>query len=425
MSKDAWKDRLASSSKWLAFGALAASCYFLHQWYTERAASKTQATAGSKESEKDETPTLQWLHDMPKIELHAHLHGSIPPKLLASLYSELSQSQLFKDVIKDGEDPIAKVKEILKETTTFQDCFAIFDVVHRVVQSKDVLERISEAVFLSFAQENVKYLEIRSTPRALKHSNNSREDYVRILLECIESFPKQHAAHKDMTIKLILTIDNAKPYEEAVETVELIRTIWQEYSQSNKTCPLVGLDFAPKPFEDKHMNLYLPLLLKARDQYHIPITIHFAEYYHQQQQRQVLQFRPQRLGHAINMDDENFETMFKDPIPIEMCPTSNMMTKSISKYHDHVFKRLITYSEGLYPMIICTDDKGVFHSELHEEWFRMVNAFPKHLTKRVCKQLTINATMFSFLPSVEKNLSSNCNLKPFLLSLKKNFQNEF
>ena len=101
--------------------------------------------------------------------------------------------------------------------------FGIVFCGYRVVQSKEVLERITEQVLLDFAQENVKYLELRSTPRVLQHSNHSRRDYVEIILNKMIEFPNKYPQYNDIIIRFIVTINNAKPIEEALESLEIVK----------------------------------------------------------------------------------------------------------------------------------------------------------------------------------------------------------
>ena len=101
---------------------------------------------------------------------------------LAELYENASKDDNLKHIIKKNENPQRKIQQILKKHKTFNEVFPLFDVIHRVVCSKDVLVRIINEVLLDFAMQNVKYLELRSTPRKLEFSGHSRSDYVDIIL---------------------------------------------------------------------------------------------------------------------------------------------------------------------------------------------------------------------------------------------------
>merc|ERR1719242_1637950 len=136
------------------------------------------------------------------------------------------------------------------------------------------------------------------------------------------------------------------------------------------------------------------------------ITIHFAEYYDRTEQDLVLSFRPERLGHAVNLKKEDYRILLNEPIFIEMCPTSNIFTRSIGDYIDHPFKYLKKRikqkygKQAMYPMLFCTDDFGIFETDLVTEWERMCNAH--QLSKRNVKQITMNAIDYIFASETAK-----------------------
>ena len=94
-------------------------------------------------------PSKQWLRACPKMELHAHLHGSIRMQTLAELY---------ETTCADDEEPQTQIRNILKKHKSFNEVFALFDVIHRVVSSKAALQRILDEVLLDFAHQNVRFL---------------------------------------------------------------------------------------------------------------------------------------------------------------------------------------------------------------------------------------------------------------------------
>ena len=323
-----------------------------------------------------EIPDKKWLLDMPKIELHAHLHGSIPAMTLASIYKEKHLSG----------DPSKEIDMILKTHKTFDDAFALFKIIHDVVTTESVLRKITKSVFESFAKDGIRYLEIRTTPRALDDA--SRREYIDIVISEIKSFEKEC---NDMIVKLILAIDNVKGFDEGEETVNLAIDICKEMKDE---CPIVGIDFAPRPSTLKgtgHLDVYGVLLKKAR--YNgLKITIHFAEYQNDLENIMTLNFKPDRLGHSVYLSSKDWESIQKMRIPIEACPTSNLFTRSVNAYENHPFGK---WFKSGHPVTICTDDKGVFDSILSNEWTHMAKAFK--LTKKDCKEISMRTVDYIFM----------------------------
>ena len=79
----------------------------------------------------------------------------------------------------------------------------------------------------------------------------------------------------------------------------------------------------------------------------------------------ILAFRPDRLGHALRLSAAHVAALEAAPIPIELCPTSNMKTLRLSSLAEHPTLR--RWIEGGYPVSISTDDFGVFSTDASAE----------------------------------------------------------
>jgi adenosine deaminase len=100
--------------------------------------------------------------------------------------------------------------------------------------------------------------------------------------------------------------------------------------------------------------------------------------------RDILAFRPDRLGHALLLTDEMYddlETIY-DKIPIESCPTSNVMTLELATHYEgdlvHGLRqhpRLKRWIDYDYPVSISTDDPGIFNTNPTTELILLVEAF--------------------------------------------------
>jgi hypothetical protein len=99
--------------------------------------------------------------NLPKAELHAHLHGSIR---LATL-RDFVQTSI---PVKDSADAVAVIRDVLPSATrSLRDCFRIFDLIHKVVTDPSAVERITREYLDDCAEENIFYVELRTTPRAI------------------------------------------------------------------------------------------------------------------------------------------------------------------------------------------------------------------------------------------------------------------
>lgn len=192
---------------------------------------------------------------LPKVELHAHLHGSIRMSTIVELAAARN------------------IKVDTTSTLTLEQCFKLFGTVHKVISTIDTVKRITLEVFEDYMAEDTIYLELRTTPRSLADGTTA-EAYVETLVKLIEDHNIQRG--HIMLVKLVLSIDRGKSFKEAVDISELagdFRFISNSTEFPVKT--IVGIDFSGNPnggrFED-----FSPLFDTAKER-GLGVTIHTAE----------------------------------------------------------------------------------------------------------------------------------------------------
>ena len=281
---------------------------------------------------------------IPKAELHAHLHGCARLSTIAELAPagvDTSHLQLENT-----------------DHRSLSECFAIFATIHQTVTNLAAVRRIAREVLEDFAADNVRYLELRTTPRALHDADV--EAYVRTVLS-------ELAAHEvrcpSMTVRLLLSIDRTGGLERALETVMLAARLRSE-ERSLASRYIVGLDFSGNPTKGSFGD-FLPAFNLARDQCGLRIAVHAGEVDHEADTASILAFRPDRLGHALLLSASDFTRLQADPIPIELCPTSNRLTLRLDSMSKHPTMGMLI--RRAYPVSISTDDSGVFGTTPSEE----------------------------------------------------------
>nr|XP_036874873.1 adenosine deaminase-like protein [Manis javanica]XP_036874874.1 adenosine deaminase-like protein [Manis javanica]XP_036874875.1 adenosine deaminase-like protein [Manis javanica] len=93
--------------------------------------------------------------ELPKVELHAHLNGSISSNTMKKLIAK-------KPGIKIHEQMTMIDKQ---KKRTLEECFQMFQIIHQVTTSPEDILMVTKDVIKEFADDGVKYLELRSTPR--------------------------------------------------------------------------------------------------------------------------------------------------------------------------------------------------------------------------------------------------------------------
>jgi len=280
---------------------------------------------------------------LPKAELHAHLHGSVRAEKLLALAGPLSSEQ----------------EELLshKGDRTLQGCFELFSLAHSIVRDEKALRIVFRSVVADFDSDNVRYLELRSTPRTLQDAPEGgiggKLHFLRILLSEVEKTERDPLVR--CVVRLIVSLDRARPVEEAWETFEALKRLPKGSQRI-----VVGVDYSGNPTKH-HFSDFVPVLEAFRRSYiGNRITVHFGEMEDPEEIAEILKFRPRRVGHALFVTASE-----RSGFVVEVCPSSNMRTLSLSSLKDHP----VLSQEGLENLefVVCSDDPGVFNTSLSKE----------------------------------------------------------
>lgn len=115
----------------------------------------------------------------------------------------------------------------------------------------------------------------------------------------------------------------------------------------------------------------------------------------------VLRFQPDRLGHALLLPDSLQSKLDNSRIPIETCPTSNVMTLELAtSFRGNLIEglkchpRLGHWLETDYPVSVSTDDSGVFHTDPTKELLLVAIAY--NLDEAALKKIVIQSVNHAF-----------------------------
>ncbi|CAL5409605.1 unnamed protein product [Camellia sinensis] len=333
---------------------------------------------------------MDWWVSIPKVELHAHLNGSIRGSTLLELARGLGEKGTI--VFSDVEHAI------LKDDRSLQEVFKLFDLIHIVTTDHKILTRITQEVVEDFAAENVVYLELRTTPKRkaclFKQRRNdligmSKRSYMEAVVKGLRAVATVEVdlaprdlgtgnpvnscaitdlcdgtARKKIYVRLLLSIDRRETTASAMETVELALEM--------RDLGVAGIDLSGNPIVGEWAT-FLPALKFAREQ-GLSITLHCGE------------VRTQSGGNQRNArlsSWENWPCLFLwrrrmekveilQDTEVEICLTSNIRTETISSVDVHHFVDLYNAE---HPTVLCTDDSGVFSTSLSGEYILASSAF--------------------------------------------------
>ncbi|XP_061347897.1 N6-mAMP deaminase-like [Gastrolobium bilobum] len=364
---------------------------------------------------------MEWCVSMPKVELHAHLNGSISDSTLL----ELAKAAGEKGLINFSE--VEHV--ILKYDRSVTEVFQLFDLIHILTTDHTTVTRITKEVVEGFASENVVYLELRTTPKRNDSEGMSKRSYVEAVLKGLRSVSSVDVAfiphsedfrslfnplptisndkcngnsRKRIFVRLLLSIDRRETTEAAMETVKLALEMRQ--------FGVVGIDLSGNPNVGE-WTTFLPALKFAKEQ-GLYVTLHCGEVPNSKEIHDMLDFHPQRVGHACYFEDDHWRRLKSSNIPVEICLTSNVSTLSVPSMDVHHFANLY---KSKHPLVLCTDDSGVFSTCLSKEYKIAADSFG--LGRREMFELSRNAVEFIFADCGVKE-----DLRIFFNSVAKNME---
>ncbi|KAK9809207.1 hypothetical protein WJX72_011389 [[Myrmecia] bisecta] len=318
---------------------------------------------------------LAFCHRLPKVELHAHLNGSVRDQTIRELAAERGVDCEVTNLLSKGH-------------RTLSECFKLFDAIHRITTDHATITRITCEVVQDFAADNVIYLELRTTPKARPEHGMTKRSYLEAVLAGMQQASNTASASpKQVMVRLLLSIDRRESTQASLETVALAA----EYRAQG----VVGIDLSGNPSVGS-FDTWLPALQRARE-LALKLTLHAAEVYRPEETVDMLALRPDRLGHMCCLDDALEQQMVSANIPVELCLSSNVITESVPGYADHHFQKL--YQAG-HPVVLCTDDSGVFCTSLSREYAITAQAF--QLSDAQLTQLSLQSIEHTFLDKAGK-----------------------
>lgn len=268
-----------------------------------------------------ETPSSTFTKSLPKVELHAHLTGSISPSCLHQIWKQKTSTTTTL------QDPtIALAPPENKTHHDISTFFKIFDTyIYALVNSPETVTWATQSVLEAFETDGVKYLELRTTPRECVETGMTKERYLEAVLKGIEEFDSLSASSSSnsLSTRLILSIDRRNSLEQAMQVIDLAI----HYREKG----IVGIDLCGNPMVGPVRHL-APAFSRAKAE-GFKLTLHFAEVPASSSEEELrmllLEWRPERIGHVIYTSPEIEGEIEKLGTGLELCLSCNVLAKML------------------------------------------------------------------------------------------------
>ena len=310
------------------------------------------------------------------IDLHLHLDGS------------LSAKAIIKVAQKEGiKIPSFEEKELNKYLMVPHNCGSLNEYLERfslpnlVLQSKYGLEVCTTDLLERLAKDGLKYVEIRMAPQLSTDQGLTQEKVVKILIKTMKK------ARKSLIFSnLILCMMRGNDtHEKNFETIRIAKKFLGK--------GVVAMDLAGA--EALFPNELFKKEFEEINKLGIPLTIHSGEAAGSESVSSALKFGAVRIGHGIHsIEDKNvIKELIKRDVCLEICPKSNLDTKTINKYEDLPIREFM--KNGI-KITINTDDMTVSNTTLKQEYETLVKL---GFSEEELKSFTKNSIDFAFCNS--------------------------
>ncbi|KAK6434818.1 hypothetical protein LTR95_009001 [Oleoguttula sp. CCFEE 5521] len=312
-------------------------------------------------------------HRLPKAELHAHLSGSVRRETLHTIWQRKQAKQQCLDL----EDPSIALKPA-GDYPTVVSFFQIFNkYIYRLLDDAESIVDVTMSVLEDFRKDGVRYLELRTTPRAIPEQGIDYAEYVHLVRQAIEGWNLAryfHSAHAyELEAHLILSVDRSMTLAQAIEVVD-VATANREPLEPGYASRVLGVDLCGNPSVTPISHL-APAFRRARDA-GLNVTVHFAETSTSAtnaELEELLSWSPSRLGHAIHVPPHSVEVIKSKDIALELCLSCNVLSKlTEGGFADHHFGM---WRDSGCKVALGTDDVGVFESALSNEYLLAAEHF--------------------------------------------------
>lgn len=317
---------------------------------------------------------IQIIEQLPKVELHCHLDGSVPLPTLRKL------------AIKEGYAPSEIEKAIAPEKClNLQDYLDSFDAILPFLQSEENLEEATYATIAAIAADNVAYVELRFAPRLHTRKGLTIHQVIDAVIRGIQT------ATADFPVKVNLLISAMRHHSNA-DNLAMVEQI-KEYNNP----AIVGFDFAGDEKEDANKNI--KSVVDAAKNAQLQITLHSGECNCPHNVVEAIALGATRIGHgvAIRHDKTIRDLCREQDVLLEVAPTSNVQTNAIATLDEHPLRMFI---DEKVPCCVNTDNRTVSNTTLSREYGLMAKY--SHLTYSEMKKLNLDAIRHSFATKAVK-----------------------
>jgi len=293
-------------------------------------------------------------------ELHTHLGGSVASDILWSLAHEQGIALPVKDFWEF--DALVTVSDP-RGVENLDALDAIYHWTELIQSSPLAVERsVHGAIGGAYRSQRITTLELRFNP--MKRNRGGERDLDHIILAAIRGLDRARLEYPQVRAGLILMMD--RTFDDRQNAIIVDKAIaWAERG-------VVGIDIAgPRPGGGRYDYTAVQPMVETARAAGLGVTIHVGEEGEtggEEIGEVVESLRPDRIGHGIlAAGDAHLMGLLRDAgIVLEICPTSNLLTKALPD-ESAVRATFRAFVDNGVAFTIATDGPEMMRTHLRDE----------------------------------------------------------
>lgn len=311
-----------------------------------------------------------FLHSLPKAELHLHLEGAVEPETLYEL------------------DPSTPLEELQRLYTyaDFDSFLKAFGAVGKRLRGPEDYALITKRLLERLAAQNVRYAEIIIAAGVVLWKGHEFGPIFDAIADA--------ARGSEVDVRWIL--DGVRQF--GVENVQRVAELAAERQDRGVIALGIGGSEERGPAE------WFTDVYRFAKESGLHLHAHAGEGTGAASIWSALELGVERIGHGVSaIEDPALVRHLRDrSIPLEICITSNLVTGVVKRVEDHPVRRL--YDAGV-PIVLNTDDPAMFRCCLNGEYKLAMRAFG--FSEAEIRGLARNGFRFAFdLPKIAADVFS-------------------
>ncbi|WP_281561634.1 adenosine deaminase [Thalassomonas sp. RHCl1] len=294
--------------------------------------------------------------NVPKIDLHCHLDGSVRPQTIIELARLQGLSLPSEDI-----DEIKALMVAPETCPNLDEYLSRFELPLSVMQTQEAIERISYEVFEDAAKENVKYLEVRFGPQLHQQQGLTFKQIIDSAVKGMRKAEKLYDIHGNYILSILRTFAKDK-------INDIIDAGAKHLNDGVVAFDLAGSELPGFCHE------FIPYAQYAIEKGY-RVTIHAGEQGSGQNVHDAVSLLgAERIGHGIHIKghQQAYDLVKNQAIALETCPSSNVQTKAVDALSDHPVKAF--HKDGVL-ITINTDNRTVSNTTMTDEVRKVVEEF--------------------------------------------------